>query len=503
MNIYSRKQRWKLLLFIAAMLIVFASLWYTNTLVAKMAREERKKAALWADAIQRRANLVNYTTKLFNDIRDEERKKVELWAKGTRQLANPDFNMEDVSFIFEVIKNNKTVPVILADEEGNVISARNLDSLREKDPAYLKEQMALMRTENEPMEINIANGQKNFLYYRDSWIFSQLRDLLDRNIKNFITEVASNSASVPVVYTDSSMKVVIAYGNIDSSKINNPEFLRQTLEDMASENRPIEIKLESGGDVNYIFYKDSELLNQLKYYPFIQFGIIGLFLLIAYTLFSTSRKAEQNQVWVGMAKETAHQLGTPLSSLIAWLEFLEMKGADPETIKEVRQDVRRLETITERFSKIGSMPVLERKNLIEVLEGSMNYIRTRTSKNVIFTLTPAHSEIYASLNVPLFDWVVENLCRNAVDAMDGRGSIAIEVQDQVQYVYIDITDTGKGIPKSKVKTVFEPGYTTKKRGWGLGLSLTKRIIENYHSGKIFVKRSEPGAGTTFRIVLKK
>lgn len=502
MNIYSRKQRWKLLLFIAAVLIVFASLWYTSTLVGKMAREERKKAALWADAIQRRAHLVSLTNKIFEDIRDEERKKVELWAKGTRQLANPDFNMEDVSFIFEVIKNNETVPVILADEQGNVISARNLDSLRENDPVFLKEQMELMRKENDPIEINIANGQKNFLYYRDSKIFTQLKDLLDSNIKNFISEVASNSASVPVVYTDSSQRVVLAFGNVDSSKISNPLFLQQTLEEMASENPPIEIKLEKGL-THYIFYKDSALLTQLKYYPFVQFGIIGLFLLIAYTLFSTSRKAEQNQVWVGMAKETAHQLGTPLSSLIAWLEFLEMKGADPETIREVRQDVRRLETITERFSKIGSMPVLERRNLIEVLEGSMNYIRTRTSKNVVFTLTPANADIYASLNVPLFDWVIENLCRNAVDAMDGRGSISIELQDQVQYVYIDITDTGKGIPKSKFKTVFEPGFTTKKRGWGLGLSLTKRIIENYHSGKIFVKRSEPGAGTTFRIVLKK
>ena len=502
MNIYSRKQRWKLLLFIAAVLIIIASLWYTNTLVSKIAREERNKAELWADAIQRRANLVKYTNELFDKIKAEERKKVELWAKGTRQLANPDFDMEDVSFIFEVIKNNETVPVILTDGEGNIISARNLDSLREKDPAYLKEQIEFMRKLHTPIEINIHNDQKNFLYYKDSKLFSELKLVLDDHVKSFISEVAINSASVPVVYTDSSRSKVIAFGNLDSSKISNPQYLRETLELMASENPPIEIQLDENV-TNYIYYRDSFLLTQLQYYPFVQFGIIGLFLVIAYTLFSTSRKAEQNQVWVGMAKETAHQLGTPLSSLIAWLEFLEMKGADPETIKEVRQDVRRLETITERFSKIGSMPVLERKNLIEVLEGSMNYIRTRTSKNVVFTLTPANSDIYAAVNVPLFDWVIENLCRNAVDAMDGKGAITIEVQDQVQYAYIDITDTGKGIPKSKFKTVFEPGFTTKKRGWGLGLSLTKRIIENYHSGKIFVKRSEPGAGTTFRIVLKK
>jgi signal transduction histidine kinase len=502
MNIYSKKQRWKLLLFVAAALIVVASLWYTNTLVSNIAREERRKAKLWADAIQRRANLVKYTNELFDKIRSEERKKVELWAKGTRQLANPDFNMEDVSFLFEVIKNNETVPVILADEKGNVISARNLDSLREKDPAFLKEQMALMKQSHEPIEINIYNGQKNYLYYQDSRLFSELKLVLDDHVKSFISEVAINSASVPVIYTDSSRTQLIAYGNVDSARIKDQVFLKQMIDEMASENAPIEIELDKGYK-NYIFYKDSFLLTQLKYYPFVQFGVIGLFLVIAYTLFSTSRKAEQNQVWVGMAKETAHQLGTPLSSLIAWLEYLEMKGTDSETIKEIRQDVRRLETITERFSKIGSMPVLEKKNLVEVLSGAMGYMRTRTSKNVIYSLNSPSSDLSASLNVPLFEWVIENLCRNAVDAMDGKGSITIDLHDQVQYVYIDITDSGKGIPKSKFKTVFEPGYTTKKRGWGLGLSLTRRIIENYHLGRIFVKRSEPGAGTTFRIVLKK
>lgn len=502
MNIYSRKQRWKLLLFIAAVIIVFASLWYTSRIVSNIANEERRKAALWADAIQRRASLVKYTNELFEKLRKEERKKVELWANGTRQLGNPNFNMDDLTIIVEMIRNNETVPVILADEEGNIISSRNLDSIREKNIAYLKEQMKIMKQEHEPIEINIYNGQKNYLYYRDSKLFSELKVVLDDHVKSFISEVAINSASVPVIYTDSTKTVVLASGNIDSTKLHDPAFLQKTLDEMAAENTPIEIQL-GGGQTSYIYYKDSFLLTQLRYYPLVQFTVIGLFLLIAYILFSTSRKAEQNQVWVGMAKETAHQLGTPLSSLIAWLEYLEMKGTDPETIKEIRQDVRRLETITERFSKIGSMPVLEKKNLVDVLTGSIGYMRTRTSKNVVYSLNAPSTELNAAVNVPLFDWVIENLCRNAVDAMDGKGSITIDLQDQSQFVYIDITDTGKGISKSKFKTVFEPGFTTKKRGWGLGLSLTKRIIENYHAGKIFVKRSEPGAGTTFRIVLKK
>jgi signal transduction histidine kinase len=213
---------------------------------------------------------------------------------------------------------------------------------------------------------------------------------------------------------------------------------------------------------------------------------------------------EQNQVWVGLAKETAHQLGTPLSALIAWLEYLKGKGLDPETAAEIEKDIKRLETITERFSKIGSVPKLDETDLVRVLNDSVNYMKMRTSKNVSFSIVPQNSKpIIALLNVPLFEWVIENLIRNAVDAMNGNGSINIVVSDQTQFVYIDIADSGKGIPKNKYKTVFEPGFTTKKRGWGLGLSLTKRIVENYHSGKIFVKSSEIDKGTTFRIVLNK
>lgn len=269
---------------------------------------------------------------------------------------------------------------------------------------------------------------------------------------------------------------------------------------MAAANTPLAVEL-GNGEKNYIFYKDSFLLTQLKYYPFVQFGIIGLFMIIAYTLFSTARKAEQNQVWVGMAKETAHQLGTPLSSLIAWIELLKARGLSEESV-EIEKDVHRLETITERFSKIGSQPVLKKENLIDTLQESMNYMKTRTSKKVMFTLLGS-KEIYAPISVPLFEWVIENLLRNAVDAMEGTGAINITVSDQVQFAYIDISDTGKGIPKSQYKTIFEPGFTTKKRGWGLGLSLTQRIIENYHDGKIFVKSSELERGTTFRIVLRK
>lgn len=500
MSIYSKKQQWKIWLFIAAIVIIGVSLWYTNTLVNKIAQEERKKVKLWADAIQKKANLVKYTNELFNKIKIDERKKVELWAEATRQLSR---DLSDYGFVLKVVSDNTTVPVILADEHGNPITSRNLDPAKENDKTYLKLQMQAMRMVQEPIEIEVYRGQKNYLYYKDSRLFSELKTVLDDLIKSFISEVAVNSASVPVIYTDSTKENILASGNVDSIKIKDPNFLKKILGEMEAQNPPIEVEFGDGSK-SYIFYQESMLLTQLKYYPFVMFGVIGLFLLIAYILFSTARKVEQNQVWVGMAKETAHQLGTPLSSLIAWLEHLRSKGLDPDTATEIEKDVKRLETITERFSKIGSVPKLDRVDLINVLHDSVNYMKLRTSKNVAFAINSGNQkEIFAQLNVPLFEWVIENLIRNAVDAMNGSGSIIITIADQTQFVYIDITDTGKGIPKSKYKTVFEPGYTTKQRGWGLGLSLTKRIIENYHSGKIFVKSSETDKGTTFRIVLNK
>ena len=366
----------------------------------------------------------------------------------------------------------------------------------------MKLQMQAMRAKQEPIEITIYKGQKNYLYYQDSKLFSELKNNLDDLIKSFISEVAVNSASVPVIYTDSTKQNVIAAGNVDSVKIMDKSFLKQTLSVMASQNQPIEVEFGNGGK-SYIFYQESTLLTQLKYYPYVMFTIIGLFLFVAYLLFSTARRVEQNQVWVGMAKETAHQLGTPLSSLIAWLEYLRSKGLDPETAAEIEKDVKRLETITERFSKIGSVPKLDSVDLVKVLDVAVGYMKLRTSKNVIFSIeTNNQKEVFGQLNVPLFEWVIENLIRNAVDAMDGNGSIVITLSDQTQFVYIDISDTGKGIPKSKYKTIFEPGYTTKQRGWGLGLSLAKRIIEEYHNGKIFVKQSDIDKGTTFTISLR-
>jgi signal transduction histidine kinase len=383
LNIYSKKQKWKLLLLLVAIVIGVSSFVITNNLVKQLSVEERKK--------------------------------VELWALGMRQLSALDNEEKDYTFILEVIKNNETVPVILTDKNGEIISSRNLDSDREKDSVYLQRELEKMKKDNEPIEIILLDG-----------------------------------------------------------------------------------------NMNYIYYKESILLTRLFYFPIIQFGVISLFLIVSYLAFSTSRKAEQNQVWVGLSKETAHQLGTPTSSLLASLELLKLKNVDPEVLNEFEKDVNRLEKITERFSKIGSKPKLEKQNIIAVLIHAVEYIKARSSKKVNFHFNFSTNDIVqVPFNASLFEWVIENLCKNAIDSMEGNGNMTINIDDRIQYLFIDIIDDGKGIPKSKYKTIFQPGYTTKQRGWGLGLSLSKRIIEIYHDGKIFVNYSEMDKGTNMRIVLKK
>ncbi len=253
-----------------------------------------------------------------------------------------------------------------------------------------------------------------------------------------------------------------------------------------------------------LYYRESNILRNLRYYPFIQLFVIMVFIIAAYSAFNATQRAEQNQVWVGMSKETAHQLGTPISSLMAWIEILKLQDVEPSIVKEFEEDTKRLEKITERFSKIGSKPELTPTNLTEVINSTISYLKTRSSHKVKFEKSfDEELDLLIPLNAALFSWVIENICKNAIDAMDNNGIIHIELEEKENSVILDITDTGKGVPKSQFKTIFHPGFSTKKRGWGLGLSLAKRIVENYHKGKIFIKWSEAGKGTTFRIVLKK
>lgn len=318
--------------------------------------------------------------------------------------------------------------------------------------------------------------------------------------QTFLLDYIRTIDNIPVILTDDSLSI-LEYRNIDEKKAKRKNYLKQKLEVMREQHEPITMPLE-GGFTNYIYYSDSDLLYQLRYYPYFQIGVIGLFLLVSYLAFHMARNYEQDFVWVGMAKETAHQLGTPISSLMAWVEYLKVlnREEDVEMIAEIERDIQRLSTITDRFGKIGSVPKLEPANLGETLETSLAYMRARVPSNVKVSLDDQSEGAQVALNKPLFDWVVENLAKNAVDAMEGHGDIVVRVSIKAANVYIDFIDSGKGIPANLVKSIFKPGITTKQRGWGLGLTLAKRIIENYHRGKIFVKESKPGKGTTFRII---
>lgn len=328
------------------------------------------------------------------------------------------------------------------------------------------------------------------------------------NLTFLMEEIVGSNTSIPVILTDENRQPI---GSRNLDEPQDPQernaFLLKKMEEMEAENKPIVFTLDSISNMRqYVYYENSPLVSQLRYFPYVQLTVILLFFALVYALFSYSRRAEQNQVWVGLAKETAHQLGTPLSSLIAWVEYLKLdENIEEGIVEELEKDIKRFETITARFSSIGSTPTLKEENIKEILEESISYLQKRVSSKVSFLLHIKEDELPIPMNKSLFEWVIENICKNAVDAMNAVGSIDIYVshtRDEKNLV-IDIRDSGKGIHKSKLKTVFRPGFTTKKRGWGLGLALAKRIVENYHKGKIYVLRSEIDIGTTFRILLPK
>jgi two-component system, sporulation sensor kinase D len=500
LNIYRNKKRWKIILGLVAIVIVSISLWYSNILARQIALDERRNITIWAEAIQNRAQLMHYTQAFFEEIKTEERKRVELLAEAYRRIGVTD-DSDELYFLLKIFSSNETIPVIITDSEGRITEFNNVDFEVEKEEfleGELKEEFSVY----EPVLFRLDARDFMYVYYKDSKTFTQLRDYLDDLEKSFLAEVLGNSASVPVIITDTSLRHVVAYTNIDPVISRDNKALLKQVQEMASENRPIEIQFSAGPRL--VLYKSSYLLTQLKYYPFFQFGIIAVFIISAYLLFSTARKSEQNQVWAGLAKETAHQLGTPLSAIMAWIEILKMKGVDEETTTEMEKDVERLQVITERFSKIGSAANLQPVNIANEIQNNVSYLQTRTSKKIkLKTTFPENSNLIVPLNKQLFGWVIENLWKNSTDAMSGNGNIEIVVSEEPRQVIIDFCDSGKGIPKSSFSSVFNPGYTSKQRGWGLGLSLARRIIEDYHRGKIFIKSSELGKGTVFRIVLRK
>lgn len=314
-------------------------------------------------------------------------------------------------------------------------------------------------------------------------------------------EIISKNNTIPIIHT-TNKDSIISTNNIDDKIKNNPNELTAFLANLKAENDPIIIEYDPG-KFQYLYYGDSSLINKLKYYPIALVLIIVLFGALVYNFYKSTKMATQNKLWAGMAKETAHQIGTPLSSLIGWLEIMKADNVDEITISEIEKDINRLQTITDRFSKIGSEPVLEKRDIVTETQESYDYLQSRFSKQVEFSFKAPNHPIMVSLNPALHSWTIENLVKNAIDAMRGKGKIKVAIEEELNFVKINVSDTGKGIPKNQFQSVFEPGFTTKKRGWGLGLSLTKRIVEAYHKGKIKVLNSEINKGTTMQIVFRK
>ena len=412
MNIYSNKQRWKLVLSLLAIIISVASLFITSRLV--------------------------------KELKNEERKKIETWAQATKQLVSAS-SQGDFSLAIKVVSENTNIPVILVDECDSILETRNIKFFTKNDSLilndYKKIKYGAIKNSNDSLIITKAKKLQN--KYR-SFLISSLKDMRD------------------------------------------------------GDDKPIEINFI--GDKQWIYYSDSELLNNLRYYPIYQLFFITIFILIGYMVFSSARKSEQNQVWAGMAKETAHQIATPLSSLMAWIELIKSQDNN-DMVFEMKKDLNRLETIADRFSKIGSKPKLERYDVVEIIDKSVKYLKSRLSENTEFLVQKIETPLFAKVNKTLLEWVIENICKNAVDAMQGKGKINISFIERKNEVEIIIKDTGKGIDRMMFNDVFKPGVTTKTRGWGLGLSLSKRIIKDYHKGKLYIVESTIKEGTSFAISL--
>lgn len=499
-------RKWKFAILGITILMALGALWLTNHVAKQIRLSEEEKVRTWAKAISQKAELVNYTESFFEQVAQDEHRKIALYADILKSFANLDLNSDmqfSLDYVNYITDSSKT-SLIITDRDSIITSCRNIidDSV---DATFIGKKLdgTLLEvfSKNKPIHYKVW-GMPTTLYYRESVIYSELRNMLQEMNRSFFDDITNNSVFVPVVIVDSLQGDVLGYGNVKERDIDTDEKLSLKLCDMEKDNDPIEIRLPDHQRA-YVFYEKTPLLKLLSWVPIIYMFIAMILILVSYNLFRTARTMEQNRIWVGMAKETAHQLGTPISSLIAWTEYLEDKTLEEKYAVEIRKDLNRLETITHRFSKIGSVPELTEEDICPIIQNAMTYLQSRSSKKVKFVLNLPNEPVIVPLNSYLFEWVIENLCKNAIDAMNGAGTFSIILSTDSRKVYLDVSDTGKGIPSANQKHIFESGFTTKQRGWGLGLSLAKRIINEYHKGKIYLKYSIPGQGSVFRIELSK
>ena len=485
---------------VIALLIIGVSLWYTNHLVKSIAEQEIKQVKMWAAAMEQHVVMMKSTEEFFNKVSEQEQLRVDLLANAYRHVIDISSN-ENTAIYLDIFRNNISIPLVITDAKGNILNTANLPP-EQQDKKIFDDEMKKAYSKFAPIKIDPGYGIVQWLYYDESLNYTKLKAVLEDMADHFMEEITLNSMGVPVIVTNEDQTKILSFGNLDTLMMQDTNYVKEQLEIMRDENEPLQIEFMNKGKAT-IFYRTTDLVRQMRYYPVIQFVVFALFLLIAYLLFSYARRSEQNQVWAGMAKETAHQLGTPLSSLMGWIELMKMQEEPFAGTYEMEKDIERLQIVADRFSKIGSVPVLEPTNINYLIQDTMDYLQKRFSKKFEFEINLPEGELIIPLIPSLFRWVLENLTKNAVDAMGDHGKITLDLIDDSDHIHIDLSDTGKGIPKSKIKQVFNPGYTSKKRGWGLGLSLAKRIIEDYHKGRIFVKSSVVGEGTTFRITLKK
>lgn len=499
MNLYTRKKITKIGILLMAVFIIGISYFAVDSILLDLKKEEARKIEMWYQTIQKKSELINKTQVIFDSLKQEEYKKVLLWREAVVFLTQADLN-KDITFTVKVIQNNTSIPIIQCDAEDRILQVRNLPKRITEDSLQLDSVFNEMKKAYPPIEVSYLGEVINKIYFNNSELFFNLQNIINDLTNEYLSDIADNSLSVPVILTDSTQQNIIKIGN-ELLLIEQYGSIEDALINLKQKNK-MKVLTPKQGELNYLFVEDSEIIQKLKIYPWLGWGLVLLFLAFTYFMFSTYRKAEQDNVWVGMAKETAHQLGTPISSLMAWQEILK-EDIDENIYIEIKKDIHRLAQVSERFGKIGSIPDLKPEAIGQIVENSINYFKKRTPKNIELIYTPDIDDTKVLLSPPLFTWVIENVLKNAIDAIHSKdGIIHVSLMEKEGWIHLSVEDNGCGIEKSNLKSIFKPGITTKKRGWGLGLSLAKRIISDFHKGKIFIEESTPGKGTLLKIELK-
>ncbi|MDR0437798.1 MAG: HAMP domain-containing histidine kinase [Bacteroidales bacterium] len=503
MKFFHKKQKIiNRLLFAVAILIGILSSLGIRAVVEDIANNEQNKVKIWALTVQQKAQVVAHAQSLLEQMELNERDQVQRWAEALSKMYYSYISPTEFAFYSRIVSENTTIPSIVVDGKNRrILNCLNDDGLCEK-VTYFNDILFNDYLQQQPIHVEFMD-QDWYIYYKLSEAFYQLQEQLEELVNSFVVEVVDNSIFAPVLIVTEDERTVINVGNMLPEEYTDSVMLKKTLAEMRAQNAPIEISV--GSDTHLVFYKNSAILTRLQYIPIIFFVVLSAFILSLIWTFRISRRSENDKLWVGMSRETAHQLGTPISSLIGWVEYLKSQNVDESHLVEIEKDIDCLKMISERFSKIGSEPKMTTQNIVKVVYDSVSYLQGRLSKKIKFQVNVSpDTVILANINSQLVEWVFENLSRNAADAIGiNDGIIQIDISEQAKTIAIDITDNGKGIPKSQWKTIFEAGYTTKARGWGLGLPLSRRIIHNYHKGEIFVKWSVLGEGTTFRIIFNK